>query len=136
MECADGASWSVEDSTQVRPYAVTSGRTQPRHLLSLESVLEAGSAEPAGTASPEAAQILALCRSHRRSIAELSGTIGQPVPVVKVLVSDLLDARALWLPVTTPFYDSPTGPRPHTQLLEAVSAGLRNLWPDAASKAV
>jgi uncharacterized protein DUF742 len=135
MECADGASWSVEDSTQVRPYAVTSGRTQPHHLLSLESVLEAGLTEPAAT-QPEAAQILALCRSHRRSIAELSGSIRQPVPVVKVLVSDLLDARALRLPVTTSFYDSPTGPRPHTQLLEAVSAGLRNLWPNAAPKAV
>lgn len=137
MSPADSSTtWSMDDDADVRLYTLTGGRTRPRHLLQMDSVLAAGPGKAAGGTGPEAAQVLALCQRRRRSIAELSGRIGQPVTVVKVLVSDLIDTRALVLPVTTPFVDSPSGPRPSRELLEAVSAGLRNLWPDAQSRAV
>ncbi|MEU9734110.1 DUF742 domain-containing protein [Streptomyces sp. NPDC048002] len=123
-----------EESTFVRTYTLTRGRTKPRHLLALDTVLEAGPGRPGPAQAEESARILALCRAHRRSVTELAGRLGRPVTAVKVLVSDLLDADALVVPVTAP--DTASGPDdsgagPSTQLLAALSAGLKRKWPDA-----
>ncbi|MBC9724974.1 DUF742 domain-containing protein [Streptomyces sp. TRM68367] len=117
----------------VRPYLVTRGRTQARHWLSPETVLEAGD----GRAGPqlmegEYQQIVLLCRQRRRSVAELAGTIRLPLSATRVLISDLVDARVLVLPVTNAYTppdspDSPTGNRPTRQLMEALRAGLERM---------
>ncbi|MEV8128622.1 DUF742 domain-containing protein [Streptomyces sp. NPDC085944] len=124
---------AAEEATFVRTYTLTRGRTKPRHLLSLDTVLEAGSGRPGPAQAEECAEILALCRAHRRSVTELAGRLGRPVTAVKVLVSDLLDADALVVPVTAPYAasgsDSDAGPS--TQLLAAVSAGLKRKFPNA-----
>ncbi|MYU06025.1 DUF742 domain-containing protein [Streptomyces sp. SID8366] len=122
------------DGEFVRTYTLTGGRTQPRHLLAMETVLEAGP-RPAGPGqSQECGQIVALCREHRRSVAELAGLLRRPVTAVKVLVSDLLDADALTLPLPAPYASGPDGkPRPDLQLLVALSTGLRKKFPDAQS---
>ncbi|MFD5754586.1 DUF742 domain-containing protein [Streptomyces sp. NPDC127044] len=122
------AAAAAETTVFVRTYTLTGGRTRPRHMLSLETVLEPGPGR-AGPALPEeCGQILALCRQRRLSVAELAGTIGRPVTPVKILISDLLDVRALVVPVTDA-YDSSDSPT--RQLLEALSAGLKARWPDA-----
>lgn len=125
---------AAQEATFVRTYTLTRGRTKPRHLLGLDTVLEAGSGRPGPAQAEECAEILALCRAHRRSVTELAGRLGRPVTAVKVLVSDLLDADALVVPVTAPYAasdsDSDTG-RPSTQLLAAVSAGLKRKFPHA-----
>ncbi|MEU8649767.1 DUF742 domain-containing protein [Streptomyces sp. NPDC048737] len=124
---------AAEESTFVRTYTLTRGRTKPRHLLGLDTVLEAGSGRAGPAQAEECAEILALCRAHRRSVTELAGRLGRPVTAVKVLVSDLLDADALVVPVTAPYAasgsDSDAGPS--TQLLAAVSAGLKRKFPNA-----
>ncbi|MFF8779454.1 DUF742 domain-containing protein [Streptomyces sp. NPDC015140] len=124
---------AAEESTFVRTYTLTRGRTKPRHLLGLDTVLEAGSGRPGPAQAEECAEIIALCRAHRRSVTELAGRLGRPVTAVKVLVSDLLDADALVVPVTAPYAasgsDSDAGPS--TQLLAAVSAGLKRKFPNA-----
>ncbi|MFJ4695544.1 DUF742 domain-containing protein [Streptomyces sp. NPDC088766] len=124
---------AAEESTFVRTYTLTRGRTKPRHLLGLDTVLEAGSGRHGPAQAEECAEILALCRAHRRSVTELAGRLGRPVTAVKVLVSDLLDADALVVPVTAPYAasgsDSDAGPS--TQLLAAVSAGLKRKFPNA-----
>ncbi|WP_416531622.1 DUF742 domain-containing protein [Streptomyces coelicoflavus] len=124
---------AAEEATFVRTYTLTRGRTKPRHLLGLDTVLEAGSGRPGPAQAEECAEILALCRAHRRSVTELAGRLDRPVTVVKVLVSDLLDADALVVPVTAPYAasgsDSDAGPS--TQLLAAVSAGLKRKFPNA-----
>ncbi len=89
---------AAEESAFVRTYAVTRGRTKPRHLLALETVLEAGQGRPGPAQAEECGEILALCRERRRSVVELAGRLGRPVTAVKVLVSDLLDADALVVP--------------------------------------
>ncbi|MCX5094088.1 DUF742 domain-containing protein [Streptomyces sp. NBC_00365] len=124
---------AAADSAFVRTYTLTRGRTQPRHLLGLETVLDSGPGRAGPGKAEECEQILALCQEHRRSVAELAGRLGRPVTAVKVLVSDLLDADALVVPVTAPYAASDTGAdsRPSSQLLAALSAGLRRKWPDA-----
>ncbi|MFD4479880.1 DUF742 domain-containing protein [Streptomyces sp. NPDC058471] len=125
----------AEDSTFVRTYTLTSGRTKPRHLLDLETVLDAGPGRPGPGQAEECEEILALCREHRRSVTELAGRLGRPVTAVKILISDLLDANALVVPVTAPYSasdaDTDTDTRPSPQLLAALSAGLKRKWPDA-----
>ncbi|MEU2227022.1 DUF742 domain-containing protein [Streptomyces sp. NPDC018347] len=123
----------AEESTFVRTYTLTRGRTRPRHLLGLDTVLEAGPGRPGPVQAEECEEILALCRERRRSVTELAGRLGRPVTAVKVLVSDLLDADALVVPVTAPYaaYDTGSDAGPSTQLLAALSAGLKRKWPDA-----
>jgi hypothetical protein len=124
---------AAEDSAFVRTYTLTRGRTRPRHLMDLETVLDTGPGRPGPGQAEECETILALCREHRRSVAELAGRLGRPVTAVKILVSDLLDADALIVPVTAPYSGSgtDTDSRPSSQLLAALSAGLRRKWPDA-----
>lgn len=119
----------------MRTYTLTSGRTRARHLLSLETVLEVGSGRPGPGWAEECREIQDLCRQHRRSVAELAGRLGRPVTAVKVLISDLLDADVLVLPVSDPYAtsDEESDGRPTRQLLEALSVGLRKKWPDAVS---
>ncbi|MGQ5596851.1 DUF742 domain-containing protein [Streptomyces sp. ESR1.13] len=120
---------AAEESAFVRTYAVTRGRTKPRHLLGLETVLEAGRGRPGPAQAEECEEILALCRERRRSVVELAGRLGRPVTAVKVLVSDLLDADALVVPLTQSY----AGSGPSIQMLAAVSAGLKRKWPDAVA---
>ncbi|MFC8854377.1 DUF742 domain-containing protein [Streptomyces sp. NPDC057144] len=124
---------AAEESAFVRTYTVTRGRTKPRHLLGLETVLEAGPGRPSPAQAEECEEILALCRERRRSVVELAGRLGRPVTAVKVLVSDLLDADALVVALTQSYADTGAGSGPSTQLLAAVSAGLKRKWPDAVS---
>lgn len=118
-----------EEVSFVRTYAVTGGRSRPRHPLSLETTLEAGRGRFGPDQVDECRQIVVLCRERRRTVAELAGRIGRPVTAVKVLVSDLLDADALVLPVTAPYSSSDEGQDP--QLLTAVVVGLRKKFRDA-----
>ncbi|MGW5063351.1 DUF742 domain-containing protein [Streptomyces sp. NPDC004096] len=120
-----------DESSVVRNYTLTAGRTRPRYTLSLDSVLETGPGRPGPALPEECVRIVSLCQQRRRSVTELAGTLGRPVSVVRILISDLLDANALRVPATT------TAPSadPTRQLLEALSAGLKARWPDAVSYA-
>ncbi|MFI6019042.1 DUF742 domain-containing protein [Streptomyces sp. NPDC001414] len=124
---------AAEDSQFVRTYILTRGRTKPRHMLGLETVLDAGPGRPGPALAEECERILILCRERRRSVVELAGRLGRPVTAVKVLVSDLLDADALVVPLTHPYHDAGAESGPSTQLLAALSAGLKRKWPDAVA---
>ncbi|MGZ2358532.1 DUF742 domain-containing protein [Streptomyces sp. 372A] len=126
---------AAEDATFVRTYTLTRGRTRPRHLMALDTVLEAGPGRPGPGQARECEEIRTLCREHRRSVTELAGRLGRPVTAVKILVSDLLDAHALVVSVTDAYSSSDTDAdadeRPTTDLLAALSAGLKRKWPNA-----
>ncbi|WP_438306613.1 DUF742 domain-containing protein (plasmid) [Streptomyces sp. HUAS TT11] len=120
-----------DESSVVRNYTLTAGRTRPRYTLSLDSVLETGPGRPGPALPEECTRIVSLCQQRRRSVTELAGTLGRPVSVVRILISDLLDARALRVPAST----AAASADPTRQLLEALSAGLKARWPDAVSYA-
>ncbi|MER5201206.1 DUF742 domain-containing protein [Streptomyces sp. NPDC002755] len=124
---------AVVDETNriVRLYAVTDGRTRPRHRLSLHTVLGPGRRQPRPGLGQESTQIIELCRQRRRPLAELAGTTGLHVTAVTVLVSDLIDAGSL----TVPAADTPAGLDAGLQTLFRLSAGLKRRWPDADAKA-
>ncbi|WP_420036133.1 DUF742 domain-containing protein [Streptomyces sp. cg28] len=117
-----------EDASFVRTYTVTRGRTRPRHLLSLDTVLSAGTGRPGPRQAEECDEILALCREHERSVTELAGRLGRPVTAVKILISDLLDAGALVIAMTAACDDDE---RPNAHLLAALGVALKRKWPDA-----
>ncbi|MGW3308294.1 DUF742 domain-containing protein [Streptomyces sp. NPDC001073] len=111
----------------VRNYLVTGGRTRARHEFRPETVLDIGPGRGGpGYAEGEYREITRLCRERRRSLAELAGTTGLPLSTTRVLISDLVEARVLRVPVTNAYTstDAPIGNRPTTQLLEALRAGL------------
>ncbi|MDQ0990731.1 DUF742 domain-containing protein [Streptomyces sp. V3I7] len=128
QEATDAAA-PDETASIVRLYAVTDGRTRPRHILSLHTVLGPGRRTPRGLPE-ESARIVELCSQRRCPLAELAGSLGLPITTVKVLVSDLIDASALRIPAGDAL--SADG---HVQKLMALSAAIKRRHPNAAAKA-
>ncbi|WP_405927996.1 DUF742 domain-containing protein [Streptomyces griseus] len=128
---------AAEETVFVRTYTLTRGRTRPRHLLDVDTVLEAGPGRPGPGQVEECEEILALCGEHRRSVAELAGRLGRPVTAAKIIVSDLLDAHALVISITDAYAtsDADADERPSPHLLAALAAGLKRKWPDAVTYA-
>ncbi|MFD4022358.1 DUF742 domain-containing protein [Streptomyces sp. NPDC058576] len=124
---------AAEETVFVRTYTLTRGRTRPRHLLGMDTVLDAGPGRPGPGQVEECEEIVALCGEHRRSVAELAGRLGRPVTAVKILVSDLLDVHALVISVTDAYAASDADKRPNSHLLAALAAGLKRKWPDAVA---
>ncbi|MEV5843731.1 DUF742 domain-containing protein [Streptomyces sp. NPDC051985] len=118
-----------ETDSIVRLYAVTDGRTRPRHSLTLHTVLGPGPRSPQDVPE-ESERIVALCRQRTRPLVELAGSLGLHVTAVMVLVSDLIDAGALSLPIT-----EVPGQDREVQKLLALSAALKRRYPQAAAKA-
>jgi hypothetical protein len=91
----------------VRPHVVTGGRAHPsRNVFDLVTLViaagdppdRAGPAARPGTGppltglSPEKVRIVELCRGGALSVVEISGHLGLPVGLTKVLLSDLVDS--------------------------------------------
>ena len=106
----------------VRPYTVSGGRTQPAADLRLITIVVT-TGRPLGDLSPEHDEILGMCR-RPVSVAEVSARVRLPVAVIKILLADLLDWRAIITRAPIPFTERA---RPDRQVLEAVLHGLRNL---------
>ncbi|MGQ4598313.1 DUF742 domain-containing protein [Nocardia sp. R6R-6] len=78
-------------ATRVRPYALTSGRTEPAIDLPLEAVVEtlsytAHSDWPTGDIRTE---ILRL-GTHQLSVAEIAAHLDRPLGMVRVVIGDLV----------------------------------------------
>ncbi|WP_121184598.1 DUF742 domain-containing protein [Nocardiopsis sp. Huas11] len=79
------------DSSLIRPYSVTGGRTRPsRSDLTLTSqVVAVPSVDPVEL-DPEPALLLSLC-ARPVSVAEVASRSGFALGVVRILLADLLD---------------------------------------------
>jgi hypothetical protein len=111
------------DSSLVRPYAVTGGRTKPRYDLPLEALISAAPypRQDITTLTPEYKAIIDLCRNWR-SVAEVSALLRLPLGVARVLIADMAYDGLLRL------HQSPLAEgQPDLQLLERVLSGLRKL---------
>ncbi|PRX45454.1 uncharacterized protein DUF742 [Prauserella shujinwangii] len=107
----------------VRPYAVTGGRTRTDNFgLDLITLVVAlpSVAEAAGMA-PEYAKIVRLCQ-RPMSVAEVAARIDLPLPVVKVLLSDLIEQNYVIYRSAAPATDTP-----NKHVLQAVLDGIRKL---------
>jgi hypothetical protein len=80
----------VDETSAVRPYAVTGGRTRSSSDLPIEALVQSLRA-PAPGMTNETVKILDLTATEFLSIAELSAHVKLPVGIVRVIVSDLAD---------------------------------------------
>jgi hypothetical protein len=102
---------------------VTGNRTRPRPGLQLDTVLTAtGRTARAEALQPEAGHALQLCGDRERTLAEVAATLGQPVLVTKIIVSDLIECGAL----EDPRLRAQTNAHSRN-LLEDLLAGLNSL---------
>ncbi|MGW0670724.1 DUF742 domain-containing protein [Streptomyces sp. NPDC002746] len=124
-----GDVWLRPEESEVRPYGLTSGRTEPAHPLPLEAVLIAGALPHSAVLGREAVLAVELCAGEPRSVAELVAVLKStwrlPVQVVRILLSDLIDAGRLEL--AAPSERGVSGS--DTDLLARVLMGLQAKWP-------
>ncbi|MEO3809783.1 DUF742 domain-containing protein [Sphaerisporangium sp. B11E5] len=113
----------VEQSSLVRPYAMTGGRTAPRTALALEALVSSllSTHQDLSTLTPEKQAISQLCRQVR-SVAEIAALLRVPLGVARVVIADMAAEGLVQL--HQPQLD--TG-KPDLNLLERVLSGLRRL---------
>ena len=77
-------------SKRIRLYALTGGRTKPRHHLLVETLVSVPDYDPefSATLMPESQSLYELARKTI-SVAELSAHLTIPLGVIRVLISDL-----------------------------------------------
>ncbi|MDR1998444.1 MAG: DUF742 domain-containing protein [Frankiaceae bacterium] len=120
----------------VRPYVLTGGRVgRPAAELPLETLVTATfqADTDAESATPEMRTIVALAVGRFISLAELSAHAKLPLGVIRVLVSDLVDANLLsqvGTPTSGPRRAGGTGythQSPSLAILEDVLDGVSSL---------
>ena len=122
-------------SARVRPYALTGGRTRFGQVLLVETLISAVYQQPGAIspAVPELERICDLCQGQMRSIAEVSALLRLPLGVVRVWVSDLVDAGRIRVHGGSVQLRSGGGSgiaapaRPNRLVLERILGGLRAL---------
>jgi hypothetical protein len=120
---ADGSTGKHRAPTArfVRPYTITSGRTEGTVYLPLEATLRRQDEDPAGTGlSSGALQVLDACDT--RSVAEVSALVSMPIGVVRVLVSDLMEQGLVQVQATITERSSKDE---RIELIERTLRGLR-----------
>ncbi|WP_246159039.1 DUF742 domain-containing protein [Catellatospora sichuanensis] len=121
----DGLLWVDDEAGPlIRPYAMTSGRTRPRHGdLDLIAVIVATrpTLPSDGGLGSVYAEIMAVCQ-RPVSVAEVASYLRLPAGTVRVLLSDLLERRLVRrrAPVNV-------NQLPSADILKAVIDGIRAL---------
>jgi DNA-binding transcriptional ArsR family regulator len=122
---SDDNGWLDSDAGPVaRPYTLTGGRTRPRAgtLLDLiDIVARSGQPPDEYPRAPERIRILELCR-RPITVADLASAAGLPLGVVRVLLSDLVDAGLVRVS-----RQAPAGRVTDRDLLRKVLDGLHSL---------
>ncbi|NMN96269.1 DUF742 domain-containing protein [Antrihabitans stalactiti] len=115
----------VNRPSLVRPYSLTSGRTQPAVELALEALVQAlpGARNKHWELSDVEAAILALC-GESPSVAEIAARAVIPLGVARVLVADLVASGHVKVLAT--LRDDSTDVE-RRELIERVLSGLRNI---------
>ncbi|TDB96940.1 DUF742 domain-containing protein [Actinomadura sp. 7K534] len=118
--------WETYDAEEVRPYAITGGRTRPQHSMRLVTLLEAADTAHVQGLGPESAHAVELCRARPCPVAEIAARLGLPVQATKIVISDLIDRGALVIARPGP------GASDDLQVLEALRSGLETRLSDVA----
>lgn len=114
----------AQDSSIVRAYAWTGGRTRSNIELEIETLVSANdqSRQSAGILQAEHQRVVELCHSPR-SVAEVAALMRLPLGVVKVLLGDMAERGLVDVHQTA----SAGGDTPDLGLMERVLSGLRRL---------
>jgi hypothetical protein len=114
----------AQDSSIVRAYAWTGGRTRSNIDLEIETLVSANdqTRQSAGILQAEHQRVVELCHSPR-SVAEVAALMRLPLGVVKVLLGDMAERGLVDVHQTA----SAGGDTPDLGLMERVLSGLRRL---------
>jgi hypothetical protein len=112
------------ESSFVRPYAWTGGRTRPAYDLAIETLLSttAQGRDPEQVPQYEHRMIADLCHEPK-SVAEVGALLSLPLGVARVLLGDMAAHGSIVVHETA----SSTGDAPDMALMERVLSGLRRL---------
>ncbi|WP_019806246.1 DUF742 domain-containing protein [Saccharomonospora halophila] len=123
QEWFDEAGETDDGGGLVRSYVVTGGRTRSDNFGLNMMTLVVSLCTPAEAAHlpSEYAQIVHMCQ-RPMSVAEVGGHVDLPLPVVKVLLSDLIEQNYVIFRKATP-----EGDAPNKHVLQAVLDGIRKL---------
>ena len=119
---SDGSEEEVSRPRFVRPYTITSGRTQATVDLPMEATLRLETGEAGASVSAAALQVLEVC--DRRSVAECAALVKMPIGVVRVLLSDLVEHGFVRVQATITENSSKDE---RIELIERTLRGLRTL---------
>lgn len=117
---------SRRDPDLVRAYVRTGGRSRATRDLDLVTLVVTAKNPPKSnvtpqTMPPDSRRVMGLCSRHGAlSIAEIAAYLDLPPSVVRIVVSDLMDAGHVDTPV-------PAETMPELSMLEEVLHGLRAL---------
>lgn len=116
--------WAVNDENPDRLYTVTGGRSRAERVdLDLVTLI-VSEANPAPGMQSEHVKILRMCRNPT-AVVEVASELGLPVSVVKILLSDLLQAGSV--SARHPSSARRRAQLPDAATLKKVLSGLRNL---------
>ena len=112
------------ESSFVRPYAWTRGRTRPAYDLAVETLLSTTprGRDPELVTQYEHRMIADLC-GDPKSVAEVAALLSLPLGVARVLLGDMAAHGSIVVHETA----SSTGDGPDLALMERVLSGLRRL---------
>jgi hypothetical protein len=112
------------ESSFVRPYAWTRGRTRPAYDLAVETLLSTTprGRDPELVTQYEHRMIADLC-GDPKSVAEVAALLSLPLGVARVLLGDMAAHGSIVVHETA----SSTGDGPDMALMERVLSGLRRL---------
>ena len=115
--------WAADGEDPDRLYTVTGGRSRAERAdLDLVTLI-CSEADPAPGMQSEHVKILRICRNPT-AVVEVASELGLPVSVVRILLSDLLQAGRV-----SARHPSPLGSAqiPDAALLKKVLSGLQKL---------
>ncbi|EHK85646.1 DUF742 domain-containing protein [Saccharomonospora azurea] len=123
MSDQDEEMWDDGGAGLVRSYVVTGGRTRSDNYgLDMMTLVVALCTPAEATHLPEEYErIVRLCQQPM-SVAEVGGHIDLPLPVVKVLLSDLIEQNYVIFRKAAPPSEAP-----NKHVLQAVLDGIRKL---------
>lgn len=107
----------------VRAHVVTGGRAAPsRNIFDLATLVLLPPGSTGAGLGPEGRRVVELCRPGALSVAEIAAHLDLPLPVVRVVLADLVDAGRIITRAPIPVADLPD-----IDILEEVLHGLRAL---------
>ena len=116
-----------DDPAGARPYVVTRGRTQAKHMLDLMACVRAtDKAADLSGLTPQHLRLLDACRAHGDTesvtVGDIVTAVPYPLMVARILLSDLIESEAVIHRLTLV-----TGEPPSPDLLQRLHRGLTNM---------
>lgn len=91
-----------------RPFVLSGGRTEPKHLLDLRTFVSVTrAAAELENLTPQHCRVLDACRADSVTVADVVVSVPYPLVVARILISDLIEKGALTHRLTVVLDEAP-----------------------------